>query len=124
MNRAVFSNRSLFQIITYGHECWVNIEKVQLQVQAAAMGILHKAYSVTLGVKERSCEIRTILDVEPLLRIEIPATMVRPRDQNAPGKIGEPGLAGHIHGKPAQRSSKGQGGLIAPPTLGPILVWS
>ena len=39
---------------------------------------------------------------------EIPATMVRPRDQNAPGKIGEARPAGNTHRKAAQRSTKDQ----------------
>ena len=38
----------------------------------------------------------------------IQATMVRPRDQNAAGKIGETGPAGYTHGKAAPRSTQDQ----------------
>jgi len=36
------------------------------QVQAAEMGFLRRVHGVTLGDKVRCCEIRKILNVEPL----------------------------------------------------------
>ena len=55
---------------------------------------------------------------------EIPATIFRPRDHNAPGKIGEasPVAAGYIHEEMARGLSRA-GGLITSPTLlGPVLM--
>jgi len=39
---------------------------------------------------------------------EIPATMARPRDQNASGKTDKAGSAGYTHGKGVQRSKQDQ----------------
>ena len=69
-----FLNRSLFfPIFTCGHESsWVMTERILSQVQQVEMGILRRVHGVTLLEKVRSCEIRKALNVEPLLRIEIP----------------------------------------------------
>jgi len=68
---------------------------------------------VTHCDKARSCEIGEALNVEPLLRIDkIPAAIVRPRDQNAPGKIGEAGPAGCTEGKADLRPTRHQVTLL------------
>ena len=63
--------RSVFvSILTYGHECWVKIEKVRFRVQAAEMGFLRKV-RVSLLDKVKSTDICQSLNIEPLLlRIE------------------------------------------------------
>jgi len=62
--------------------------RVLPQVQAAEMGFLRRVHGATV----RSCEIRRALNVEPLSG-EILATLVGPRDQNAPRKTNEAGPA-------------------------------
>ena len=58
-------------ILTYGHEFWVMIERVQSQVQASEMRFLQIIEEVTLFNKVRSSEIRISLNIAPLLlRIE------------------------------------------------------
>ena len=54
-------------ILTYGHESWVMIERVQSQVQASAMRFLQIIEEVTLFDKVRSSEIRKSLNIAPLL---------------------------------------------------------
>jgi len=49
--------------------------------------------------KKRSCEICDVLNVEPLLRIEISAALIRPCVQNDPRKIDEADPASYFHGK-------------------------
>jgi len=58
-------------ILIYGHEFWVETERVLSQVQAAEIGILRRVHGVTLCDKVRSFEIRKALNAEPLLRIAI-----------------------------------------------------
>ena len=58
-------------ILTYGHESWVMIERVQSQVQASEMRFLQIIEEVTLFDKVRSSEIRKSLNIAPLfLRIK------------------------------------------------------
>ena len=58
-------------ILTYGHESWVMIERVQSQVQASEMRFLQIIEEVTLFDKVRSFEIRKSINIAPLLlRIE------------------------------------------------------
>jgi len=64
-----------FQILIYGHESWVMTEKELSQVQAAGIGFL-RVHNLMFRDKTRSCEIRKALNVEPLLRIEIPTMLV------------------------------------------------
>lgn len=89
-------------VLTYGHE------RVLPQVQEAEMGFLPKVYGVTLRDEVHSCEIQKTLNDEPLLRIAISATLVRPYEQNVPGKIGVACPAVCTCGKAVQRSTKKQ----------------
>ena len=76
---------------------------------------------MTLRDKVHGSENRTGLNVEP--NREIPATLVRARDQNVPGKIGEASLGGYRTS--GQEVDQGPSGVITSPTLlGPVLVWS
>ena len=52
--------------------------------------------------------MRKTLSAEALLRAEIPATLVWPRFQKVPGKIGEAGPAGYTHRKATHSSTKDQ----------------
>jgi len=85
----------------------------QIPVQAAEMGLLRRVNGVTLRDKVLSCEIRNALNVELLLRLlrlwEISATLVRPRDHNAPVNICEVIRTGYTHGK-RLRVDQGPGG--------------
>jgi len=73
-------------ILTYGHESCVMTEIVIFQVQAADIGYLPTVHSMTIHNKVRSCKICKVLNVDLLLQIEIPATMIWLRDQNSSGK--------------------------------------
>ena len=58
-------------IMTYGHECWIIIEKVRSRVHAAEMGFLRKISGLTLLDKVKSADIRESLNTESLvIRLE------------------------------------------------------
>ena len=81
------SNQSLFwSPCTYGHESLVMTESVPSQVKVAEVGFLRTVHGVTLRDKVHSCEIRKVLNIETLLRIERfeSRSMVRARDRNTP----------------------------------------
>ena len=60
--------RSVFiPIFTYGHECWVMIERVKFRVQAAEMGFLRKVRGLSLLEKVKKTDIRRSLNIEPVL---------------------------------------------------------
>jgi len=87
----------------------------------------HGVEGVILCHNVRSCEIRKTLNVLPLnyRNQEVSATLIRPRDQNVPRKIGEASPDAHTHEKATQRSTKYQ--VVAWLFLGPCLVpsvWS
>ena len=81
-------------------------KRVLSQVQTAQIGFLRRVNGVTLRDEVRSYEIRTTLNIDPLLRIF--ATLVGPCVQNVPGKIADKGTDGYTQEKAAQRSSKDQ----------------
>ena len=64
-------------------------ELILSQVQVAEMRYFWRVHGLTLCNKVRNCEIPKALNVEPLSRIEISATLVQSCDQNVPGKINE-----------------------------------
>jgi len=90
------------------------------------MGFLQKVQRVTLSDKMLSCEIHKSLpkcSVTPPNR-EIPALLIRPRNQNDPGKIGEQSCWPHPR-ESGRDFVHGPGGVSKSPTLlGPVLVWS
>ena len=60
--------RSVFvSILTYGHECWVMIERVRSRVQTAEMFFLQKFIGLTLLDKVKGTDIGQSLNIEPLL---------------------------------------------------------
>ena len=44
----LFVFRSVFVMLTYGHECWVMTERVRSHVQAAEMGFLQKVRDLSV----------------------------------------------------------------------------
>ena len=60
-------NTVFVPILIYGHESWVTIEIVPLQVEAPEMSFLQKIEGVTLFNKVRSSDIGKSLNIEPLL---------------------------------------------------------
>jgi len=102
------SKSAFVPILTYSNECWVMTERILSQVQVAEMEFLRWLHSATFRDKVRRCEMRKTLNAEALLRAEIPATLVWPRFQKVPGKIGEAGLAGYAHRKATHSSTKDQ----------------
>ena len=54
-------------ILTFRHESWVITKRVRSQVQASEMRFLRRIERVTLFDKVWSSEIRTSLNIEPLL---------------------------------------------------------
>jgi len=91
------SKSAFVPILTYSNECWVMTERILSQVQVAEMEFLRWLHSATFRDKVRRCEMRKTLSAEALLRAEIPATLVWPRFQKVPGKIGEASPAGYAH---------------------------
>jgi len=85
------------------------IGRILQQMQGAAVGFLRRVHGVTLRDKLRNCEIRKALNVEPLLRIEVSATLARPCVHKIPEKTDEASPVGNIHGRAAQRSPKAPG---------------
>jgi len=73
------------------------------------MGYLRSVLSVTLRDKVCSCEIRTTLNVEPLLEIERSQLQCFGHVTRMPQeKIGEASPAGYTHGNATHWSSKDQ----------------
>jgi len=72
------------------------------------MGFLRRVHSVILRDELRTCEIREDFNVDQLFRRERSQllTLIRPRDQNAPEKVGEASPAGCTHWKAAPGSTK------------------
>lgn len=59
---------SIYQLVyvpTYGHELWVETERIRLRIQAAKMSFLQRVSGLSLGNKVRSSDIRGKLRVEP-----------------------------------------------------------
>ncbi len=51
---------------TCGHEGWVTIENMRMQIQAAKMGFLRRVAGISLRDKVRSSDICKGLGVEPI----------------------------------------------------------
>ena len=77
-------------------------------MRAADRWFLRRVHGATLHDNVHSCEIRSpeCQAVSPIGKIS--ETMVWPRDQNAPGKIGEASPVGATHWNMIQKSSKHQ----------------
>ncbi len=73
---------------TCGHEGWVTIENMRMQIQAAKMGFLRRVAGISLRDKVRSSDICKGLGVEPmLLSIEWSQLRLRYLVKMAPGRL-------------------------------------
>jgi len=97
-------------------------KRVLPQVQAEEMGFLQGVHGVKFRDKVYSCGIGKTLNAEPLfLGTEIPATMVRPRNQNARERLERRVLLATPTGK-RPRVDHGTGVITSPTWCGPVLV--
>jgi len=62
--------------------------KSAISSQSGGIEFFRRVHGVTVRGRVRYREFRGILNIYPLLQIEISATMIRPRDQKGPGKVG------------------------------------